>query len=194
MRTVKNFLPLAKNAYRKHLEAARPPQHLTRTLRIKKLSVHSLCSANGHNVDPVDVFRLMLQTRLDAACQCLNLGTAQAVVDVDPGHNPYTAQTDEGEEEFANGGHTWLLKEKARTLLISWPEWLGEASSIAAPRPPGGSHPGAGSPGILEGYSALIDARTKFPPVLNATDAPADLTPLPAGFSHQAPAPISAQR
>ncbi|HET9256868.1 MAG TPA: oxidoreductase C-terminal domain-containing protein [Pseudonocardiaceae bacterium] len=49
------------------------------------------------------------------------------------------------------------------------------------------------SPRILEGYSALIDARTEFPPVLNATDAPADLTPLPAGFSHQAPAPISAQ-
>ncbi len=47
----------------------------------KNLSVHSLCSANGHDVDPVVAFRLMLQTRLDAACQCLDLSTAQAIVD-----------------------------------------------------------------------------------------------------------------
>ena len=51
-----------------------------RTLLLKDLSVQSLCSADGHDVDPVDLFRLMLQTRLDAAYQRLDLGTAQAIV------------------------------------------------------------------------------------------------------------------
>ena len=59
-----------------------------RTFLRKKLSVHRLCSADGHDVDPVDLFRPMLQTRLDAAYQRLDLGTAQAIVDVNPGDNP----------------------------------------------------------------------------------------------------------
>jgi len=73
-----------------------------RTLRIKKLSCHSLCCTNGDDVDPVDVFRLTLQTRLDAAYQCLDLVTAQAIVEIDPGHDPYPARTDEGDEELAD--------------------------------------------------------------------------------------------
>src|SRR5271155_5877314 len=115
-----------------------------RTLLRKNLSAHSLCSADGHDVDPVDLFRLMLHTRLDAAYQCLDLGTAQAIVDVNPGDNPYPARTDEGEQEFANGGHTGVPEEKGSySLLLSWPQWLGEASNIAALRSPGGPSPGA---------------------------------------------------
>jgi hypothetical protein len=40
----------------------------------------SLCPAGGHDVDPVDVCRLTLQTRLDSAYQRLDLGTVQPVV------------------------------------------------------------------------------------------------------------------
>jgi len=36
--------------------------------------------ADGHDVDPVDLFRPMFQARLDAAYQCLDLGAAQAAV------------------------------------------------------------------------------------------------------------------
>jgi Transposase len=35
----------------------------------KNLSVHTLCSADGHDVDPVDLFLLVSKTRLDAAYQ-----------------------------------------------------------------------------------------------------------------------------
>lgn len=98
-----------------------------------------LCFPDGHDVDSVDVFRLTLQTRLDAAHQCPDLTTAQAIVDANPGDNPYPARTDEGEEEFANGGHTGVGKEEGSYfLLIGWPEWLGDASNIVALRPPGG--------------------------------------------------------
>src|SRR5262249_12680073 len=51
---------------------------------MKKLGVHSLGSAYGHDVDPVDVFRRTLHARLDATYQRLDLSTAQAIVDVEP--------------------------------------------------------------------------------------------------------------
>jgi hypothetical protein len=108
------------------------------------LRARRLCFANGHDVNSVDVFLLMLHARLDATHQCLDLITAQAIVDVNPGDNPYSARADEGEEEFANGGHTGVPKGKGSySLLISWPEWLGEASNIVAPRPPPRSRPGS---------------------------------------------------
>ena len=62
------------------------------------LSVHSLCSADGHDVDPVDVVGLVLHTRLDAVCQCLYLGAAQAIVDVNPGDDPCTRRIQKGLE------------------------------------------------------------------------------------------------
>jgi hypothetical protein len=62
------------------------------------LSVHSLCSADRHDVDPVDLFRLVLQTRLDAADQRLDLSTAQAIVDVNPGDDPCTRRIQKGLE------------------------------------------------------------------------------------------------
>ena len=82
--------------------------------------------------------RPMLQARLDAAYQCLDLSAAQAIVDVNPGDNPYPARTDEGDQEFADGGRAGVPEEKrSYSLLLSWPEWLGDASNIAALRSPG---------------------------------------------------------
>ena len=108
------------------------------------LRARRLCFANGHDVDSVNLFRLMLHARLDAAHQCPDLTSAQAILNANPGDNPYLARADEGEEEFANGGHTGVPKEKGSySLLVSWPEWLGEASNIVAPRPSGAPRPGA---------------------------------------------------
>ncbi|MCF3147458.1 NAD(P)/FAD-dependent oxidoreductase [Streptomyces platensis] len=42
------------------------------------------------------------------------------------------------------------------------------------------------SPRVLEGYAALIEARAPFPPELGATDGPAHLDPLDAGFPGRA--------
>jgi hypothetical protein len=56
--------------------------------------MQGLRSADGHDVGPVDVSRLMLQTRLDAAYQCLDLSTAQVIIDVNPCDNPYPARTE----------------------------------------------------------------------------------------------------
>jgi hypothetical protein len=79
----------------------------------------------------------MLQARLDAAYQCLDLGAAQAIVDVNPGDNPYLSRADEDGEELANGRHTGVPEEKGSYLRhLCWPQWLGEASNIAALRPP----------------------------------------------------------
>ena len=115
-----------------------------RTLRIAELSAHSLSSADGHDVDPVDAFRLVLQTRLDATDQCLDLGTAQAIVNVNPGDDPYPARTDEGEQELADGGHAGVPEDKGSgSLLISWPERLGQAGDITALLPARGPRPGA---------------------------------------------------
>ncbi|MFD2417155.1 NAD(P)/FAD-dependent oxidoreductase [Amycolatopsis pigmentata] len=36
------------------------------------------------------------------------------------------------------------------------------------------------APRVLDGYAALIRARSPFPPEINATDGPAELTPVPA--------------
>jgi hypothetical protein len=64
----------------------------------------------------------MLHARLDATHQCPDLTTAQAIFDANPGDNPYLARADEGEEEFANGGHTGVSKEDGSySRLISWP-------------------------------------------------------------------------
>jgi anti-anti-sigma factor len=102
------------------------------------------CSADGHDVDSVDLFRLLLHAHLDATHQRLDLSTAQAIFDVNPGDNPYLTRADEGEEEFANGGHTGVPKEDGSyLLLVSGPEWLGEAGNVVALRPCGGPRPGA---------------------------------------------------
>jgi anti-sigma B factor antagonist len=109
------------------------------TLRARRLRF-----ANGHDVDSVDLFRLALQARLDAARQRRHLSSGQAILDVDPGHDPYLARADEGEEEFANGGHTGVPKEDGSySLLVSWPEWLGEAGNVVALGLSGGPRPGA---------------------------------------------------
>src|SRR5262245_13461141 len=111
-----------------------PPQHPRAAPALRGLR-----SADGHDVDPVDLFRLLLQTCLDAAYQCLDLGTAQAIVDADPRHDPYPARTDKSNEEFPNAGHTGITKDKGSySLLISSPEGLGEAVSTASRRPPSG--------------------------------------------------------
>ena len=87
-----------------------------------------VCSADGYGVDSVDVLRLMLHARLNAVHQCLDLGAAQVVVDVNPPDVPHSVGADEGEEKFANGGHAGVPQEEGSyPLLISWPEWLGEA-------------------------------------------------------------------
>jgi hypothetical protein len=94
-----------------------------------------VCFANGHDVDSVDLLRLVLQAPLDAAHQLRDLSTGQAIFDVNPGHNPHLARAGEGEEEFANGGHTGVPKEDGSySLLVNWPEWLGVLISVA-PRP-----------------------------------------------------------
>jgi hypothetical protein len=52
-------------------------------------------------------------------------------------------RSEKRDEEFADGGHTGVAEEKGSYfLLISWPEWLGEAANVAALRPPG-PYPGA---------------------------------------------------
>jgi NADPH-dependent 2,4-dienoyl-CoA reductase/sulfur reductase-like enzyme len=38
------------------------------------------------------------------------------------------------------------------------------------------------SPRVLDGYGALIEASAPFPPALNASDGPADMTPVDADF------------
>jgi hypothetical protein len=43
----------------------------------------------------------VLQARFDAVGQGLDLGTGQAVVDVDPGDDPDPARADEGGQEQA---------------------------------------------------------------------------------------------
>jgi len=61
-----------------------------------------------------------------------------------PCDNPYPAWADEGEEKFANGGHTWVPKKKGSyPLLVNWPQWLGEASNIVALWASGTPRPGA---------------------------------------------------
>jgi hypothetical protein len=111
---------------------------------MRNLSVFSLHSADGHDVDPVDAFRLVLHPRLDAAYQRLDPGAVQAIVDVNPGDDPYPARTDKGEQELANGGHARVPEDKGSySFLLSWPERLGEAGDIAALRPAAGARPGA---------------------------------------------------
>jgi hypothetical protein len=84
----------------------------------------------------------VLQARLDTARQCPDLTTAQAIFDADPGDNPYLARADEGEEEFANRGHTGVPEENGSyPLLIGRLEWLGGAGVGVALRPPGVPRP-----------------------------------------------------
>lgn len=45
-------------------------------------------SADGHDVDPVDTFRLTLHTRLDAADQRFDLSAAELIVNVKARGNP----------------------------------------------------------------------------------------------------------
>ena len=71
--SVRKHLPTWAFIIEWHGEQGRNP--VICTLRARRL-----CFANGHDVDSVDVFRLMLHTRLDATHQCLDLTTAQAIV------------------------------------------------------------------------------------------------------------------
>jgi hypothetical protein len=50
-------------------------------------------SADGHDVDPVDGFRLALHTRLDAADQRLDLSAGELIVNVKTRGNPRPART-----------------------------------------------------------------------------------------------------
>jgi hypothetical protein len=43
----------------------------------------------------------------------------------------------------------------------------------------------ANAPRILASYQALIEVRAPFPPELHASDGPAELHPIPAGFPKQ---------
>jgi hypothetical protein len=53
------------------------------------------------------------------------------------GFGTLQARTDEGDQELADGGHAGIPEEKGSyLLLLGWPEWLGEAGHIPAPRPP----------------------------------------------------------
>src|SRR5215468_8059791 len=115
-----------------------------RTLLPGKLNVHGLCFADGHDVDPVDVVRLVLHPRLDVAYQRLDLGATQAIVDVNAGDNPYPARADEGEQELADGGDAGVPEDRGSYfVLLGWLERLGDAGHIAALRPAGGLRPGA---------------------------------------------------
>jgi anti-anti-sigma factor len=67
-----------------HREFALAGSELVRlTLRSRRLRF-----ADGHDVDSVDLFRLVLHAPLDAAHQRRDLSAVQAVFDADPGHNP----------------------------------------------------------------------------------------------------------
>ncbi|HUK69760.1 MAG TPA: hypothetical protein VLW50_13585 [Streptosporangiaceae bacterium] len=73
----------------------------------------------------------MLHTRLDAADQCVDLTSAQAIVDINPGDDPYPARAEESEQELADGGHTGIPKEQGPYFLLlrsaapssGWPGW-----------------------------------------------------------------------
>lgn len=69
-------------------------------------------SANRYDIDAEDVLRRSLHSRLDTAHQRLGLHAVETPIDVDPGHNPDSAWTEEGEEEFANTGDTGIPEEK----------------------------------------------------------------------------------
>jgi len=68
--------------------------------------------ADGHNVDPVDVGRLLFQVRLDAPDKCRYLVAAKIVGDVDAHEDPYLARSHVGNEEFANGGDPGVGEEE----------------------------------------------------------------------------------
>jgi hypothetical protein len=65
---------------------------------------HGRRRADRHDVDPIELFCLMLQAGLDTAYQRFDLGTMQAIVDVNAGDNPYPARPDEAGQELANAG------------------------------------------------------------------------------------------
>ncbi len=101
-------------------------------------------SADGHDVDPVDVFRLTLHTRLEAAYQRLDLSAAEVIVNVKARGNPHPARTGEGDQDLANGGHTGVVEEEgAYSVFVSRPEWLGEVIGILPRRRLGGQRPDA---------------------------------------------------
>src|SRR5690242_2089741 len=93
-------------------ECDQPPPAYSRSLCREPRGLLSRCSANGHHVDPVELFRFILQTRLDALYQRLDLSTAEAIVDVDSSHEPDSARADEGDEEFTNSDHTGVPQKK----------------------------------------------------------------------------------
>jgi DNA-binding transcriptional LysR family regulator len=111
-----------------------------------ELKAMSLCgrSADGHDVDPVDAFRLTLHTRLDAADQRLDLSAAEFIVNVKARGNPRPARTGEGDQDLANGGHTGVVQEEGTySVFVSGPEWLGEVIAILPRRRRGGELPDA---------------------------------------------------
>ena len=54
----------------------------------------------------------MLHARLDVVYEGLDLITAEVIGDVKAGDNPYLAWADECYQEFSNGGHSGVGKEK----------------------------------------------------------------------------------
>src|SRR5262245_56585815 len=65
----------------------------------------------------------------------LDLGTVEVIVEVDPSHSPDPARTDEGEEEFANGGHAGIPEEKA-SYSVGRKGWVKPVASRPFGPPP----------------------------------------------------------
>jgi hypothetical protein len=86
-------------------------------LTVRCLGRSGPSGADGHDVDPVDVFRLALHARLDAAYQRLDLSTPEVIVDVQAGDNPGLARADEGDEDFAQGGYSRVGEEEGSYSL-----------------------------------------------------------------------------
>jgi hypothetical protein len=100
--------------------------------------------ADRHDVDPVDGFRLTLHTRLDAAHQRRDLGTAEVFGDVKARDNPHPARAEEGDQDFANAGYPGVGEQEGSHLLfVGRRERLGEVVGIAIPRNRGSQRPGA---------------------------------------------------
>jgi hypothetical protein len=109
------------------------------------------CSASGHDVDPVDVFRLTFQARLDAAYQLLDVGNAEAIVKVDPGHNPYAARTDEAYDVVTLG---WISSSMPSRSVNAAPATNAPRAASAGGRTPLDRNPirsAAGQPGVTDG-------------------------------------------
>jgi hypothetical protein len=80
--------------------------------------------ANGQDVDPVDLFRLVLHARFDAAHQCPDLTIAQPIVDADPRDQPHTMRW--------RWDGSWLVRTALWLLTaVMLVEYLGMPDDVA---------------------------------------------------------------